>query len=78
MISSITFLKIKIQSYMSDQEKKRQRIYDLLSAETKANFLCLPYTKQIKRSFTEREVFKAKGSWRIEQKMKRRLFAALP
>ena len=26
---------IKIQPYMSEQEKKRQRIYDLLNAETK-------------------------------------------
>ena len=31
---------------MSEQEKKRQRIYDMLNAETKPNFLCLPYTKQ--------------------------------
>ena len=38
MISSIvqTFL-IKIQPYVSEQENKRQRIYDLLNAETKPN-----------------------------------------
>ena len=36
---------------MSEQEKKEQRIYDLLNAETKTNFLCLPYTKQKKLSF---------------------------
>ena len=38
MISSIIqalFLKIKIQSNMSKQEKKQQRIYVLLNAETK-------------------------------------------
>ena len=40
---------------MSEQEKKRQRIYDLLNAETKPKFLCLPYTKQRKIFFTEKE-----------------------
>ena len=34
---------------MSEQEKKRQRVYDLLNAETKPKFLCLPYTKQRKK-----------------------------
>ena len=33
---------------MSEQEKKRQRIYDLRNAETKLKFLCLLYTKQRK------------------------------
>ena len=62
--------KIKIQSYMSEQEKKRQRIFDLLNAGTKLKFLCLASTKQ--RNFlTEKEPFKAKGKWRIEQKTKR-------
>ena len=31
---------------MSEQGKKRQRIYDLLNAETKPKSLCSPYTKQ--------------------------------
>ena len=31
---------------MSEQEEKRQRIYDFLNAETKLKFLYLPYTKQ--------------------------------
>ena len=31
---------------MSEQEKKRQRIYDLLNAKTKSKFLSLLYTKQ--------------------------------
>ena len=36
MLSSIIqALFIKIQPNMSEQEKKRQRIYDLLNAETK-------------------------------------------
>ena len=30
---------------MSEQEKKRQRIYDLLNAENKPKFLCLPIIK---------------------------------
>ena len=30
---------------MSEQEKKRQKIYDLMNAETKTKSLCLPYTK---------------------------------
>ena len=40
MTSSIiqVFLKIKIQPNMSEQEKKRQRIYDLLNAETKPKY----------------------------------------
>ena len=33
---------------MSEQEEKRQRIYDLFNAETKPKFLCLPYTKKWK------------------------------
>ena len=43
---------------MSEQEKKWQRIYDLLYAETKPKIF-----------FTEKELFKEKDVWRIEQKM---------
>ena len=45
MISSIikALFKIKIHPIMSDQENKRQRIYDLLNDEIKTKFLCLPY-----------------------------------
>ena len=48
MISSIiqVLLFINIQRKMSEQEKKRQRIYDLFNAETTLKFLSLPYTKQ--------------------------------
>ena len=40
MISSIilALFKIKIQPNMSEQEKKRQRIYHLLNAEIKPKF----------------------------------------
>ena len=54
MMSSIfqELFKIKIQPNMNEQEKKRQRIYDLLNAETKPKILCLPYSKQ-RTFFTE-------------------------
>ena len=39
---------------MSEQEKK-QRIYDLLNAETKPKFLCLAYTKQRKNFFYKKK-----------------------
>ena len=52
------FLKIKIQPNMSEKEKKRQIIYDLLNAEP--NFLCRPYTKQRKK-YTAKEFFNWKG-----------------
>ena len=50
MINSIiqALFKIKIQPNISEQEKKRQRILDLLNTETKPNFLCLPCTKMKK------------------------------
>ena len=39
---------------MNEQEKKRQRIYDLLNAETKPKFLRLPHTKQRKILYRKR------------------------
>ena len=62
MISSIIqtlFFIIKIQPNISEQENKRQRIYDLLNVETKLKFLCLPYTKQ-RKFFPEQGLFKEK------------------
>ena len=60
---------------MSEQEKKRQRIYDSLNSETKPNYFCVPYTKQRKLFFhTGKKLFKEKGGWKIEQKTKKRLF----
>ena len=58
---------IKIQPNMSEQEKKRQRIYDFLYVKTKPKFLCPPHTKQRRKKIPEKE-------WRIDQKTKRRLF----
>ena len=58
---------------MSEQEKKRQRIYDLLNAETKPMFLCLLYTRQRKKN-AAKELFKEKEKWKIKQKIKIMLF----
>ena len=58
---------------MSEQEKKRQRIYDLLNVETKPKILCPQYTKQ-RKMFTEIKLFKEKGQWRIEQKNEKKTF----
>ena len=54
---------------MSEQDKKQQRIYDLLYAETKPKFLCLPYTKLRKLiSFLQKKkFFKKKREWRFEE-----------
>ena len=46
---------------MSEQERKRQKIYDLLNVKTKPKFLCLPYRKQRNHFFTEKELFKENG-----------------
>ena len=77
MISSIIqalFLKkSEIQTNMSGQEKKQQRIYDLINAGTKT-FHCLPYTEQRTIFLKEKELFKRKREWRIEPKTKRKLF----
>ena len=59
---------------MSVQEKKRQRICDLLNAETKQKFICLPSRKQRKNAVKELFLRKKKD-WRSEQKTKIRLFS---
>ena len=45
---------------MTEQKKKRQRIYDLQNAKTKPSFLCLPYTSQ-KTNLQKKEFFLRKG-----------------
>ena len=57
---------------MNEQEKKRQRIYYLLNADTKPKFLCLLYTKQ-RKSFAEKDLFNVKV-WRYEKKNRREGF----
>ena len=66
MISSIIqpLFKINIQS----KEKKWQRIYDPFNAETKPNFLCLPYTKQRIFFFYWKELFKRRGCGGLNKK----------
>ena len=51
---SSSFFKIKIQPIMCEQEKKRQRIYYLLNAETKPNFFYLLYKNQIKKFYSKK------------------------
>ena len=53
---------------MSEQEKKTMH---LLFAKLK--FLCLPCTKQ-RKEFTEKELFREKWEWRIEQKKRKEDF----
>ena len=45
---------------MNKQEKKQQKIYDLLNIETKPMFLCLLNTKQ-RKLFLQKKLFKEKG-----------------
>ena len=60
---------------MSVQEKKRQRIYDFLNAETYSNFLCLLYTKQIFFFFYGRKAFlKKRRSGELNKERKEILF----
>ena len=58
---------------MSEQEKKRQRTYELLNAETKPKSLCLLHTKLRKR-FTKKKknFFRKKGSWRLNNNKKKK------
>ena len=47
---------------MTERERKLQRIFDLLNAETKHKFICLLYKKVIIFFFTEKEfLIKAGG-----------------
>ena len=71
MISSIIQapLKNNIQPNISEQEKKRKRIYDLLNAKVS---LSTVYKVNI---FQEKEIFKEKwGSGRLNKKTKTGLF----
>ena len=57
MISSIILARFtKIQPNMNEQEKKQQIIYDLLNAETKQKFLCLPYPPE-RKNFLHKKCF---------------------
>ena len=62
---------------MSEQEKKRHRIYDLLNAETKPKFLCLPYTKQRKKIYRKKTFLRKIGSGVLNRKRKGGFLSAL-
>ena len=55
---------------MSEQEKKQQRVYDLLNAETKLKFLCRPYTKQNKNFIGKEFLRKRWGGEGMNKKRK--------
>ena len=60
---------------MFEQEKKRQRIYDLLNAETKPKFLCLPYSKQM--IFIQKIFYRKCGRGGLNKKWIKSLLIAL-
>ena len=62
---------------MSEQVKKQRRISDFLNVESKQKFLCYCIQSKEKKIFTEKERFKEKREWRIEQKTKIRLLSIL-
>ena len=58
---------------MSEQKKKRQRIYDLLNAETKLSFFVYRLQSKEEKNYRKRASL-GKGEWRFERETKRRLF----
>ena len=70
---------IKIQPNMSEQEKKWQRIYDLLNTETKkkVSLSTLYKAKKKKKKIQKKELFNEMGEWGIEQKWKEGFLTAL-
>ena len=62
---------------MSEQEKKQQRIYDLLNTETKPKFFFVYHIQSKEKIFTGKELFKEKPKLRIGQKTKKGFLTAL-
>ena len=62
---------------MSEQENKRRRIYDLLNAETKRKFLCLPYKKQRFFFLQKNSFLRKRGSKGLNTKQKEGFLTAL-
>ena len=76
MINSIIqALFIKIQFNMSNQQKKRQRIYDLLNAETKPNFLYPILSKE--NVFIRKSTFSGKGGAKDQTNYEKKTFYML-
>ena len=65
------FFFIKILPNMSEQEKKRQRIYDLHNAET--SFFVYRIQSKEKKS-QKKSFFNEKGEWMIVQKNEKKAF----
>ena len=61
---------------MSEQEKKRQRIYDLFNAETKPKSICLQSQKK-KKNLQKNSFLKKKGSGDLNKKRKGFLIVSL-
>ena len=63
-----------------EEEKKQQRIYDLLDAKTKPKRISkiigvsLSTIYKAKKIFLQKSFLRVGEEWKIEQKMKRRLF----
>ncbi len=55
---------------MSEQKKKRQKIYDLLDAETKSIFFFVPYTKQRKKILLKKNFLRRSRSGGVNKKRK--------
>ena len=62
---------------MSEQENIRQRIYDLLNAETEPEFLCQPYTKERNIFLQKKNFFRSRGSDRLNKRRKESFLTAL-
>ena len=80
MISSIMqalFFVIKFQPNMSEQEKKQQRIYNLLNAEIKLKFLCLLYIKQRNFFLQKKSFLRKRRSGGLKKKRKEDFLTAL-
>ena len=59
---------------MSEQEKKRQRIYYLLNATTKPKLLSILHIKQRKIFLLIKSFLRKKREWEIEQKNEKNAF----
>ena len=62
---------------MCEQEKKRQKFYDLINTETKPKFPCLTYTNQIIMFFLKSKFLRKIGV-EMELKTKRKHFNCSP
>ena len=63
---------------MSEQEKKQQRIYDLLYAKTNPKFPCLLYTNKILSFYSKRDFLRKKGSVGLKKKKTKEDFLTAP